>query len=216
MDGNRRWAKQKLLPSHLWHKAGFENTKHVIETFVKTAVSHLTLWALSKENLENRGQEELQWLFSLFEKLFDLLPLMLEQNISFSTIGDIEKLPWNVQNILQELKEKTSKNTWLKLIIALVYSWQDEIIRAMKKMQQLWYDGELNEQSFRQFLDTADIPTVDLIIRTGWDNRHSGFLLYDSAYSEYVFTDTLFPDLKKEEILSILQKFEKTERRFWK
>lgn len=217
MDGNRRWAKQRLLPSNMWHKEWFKNAKHVIETFLKTSVSHITLWALSKENLENRSQEELTWLFSLFNKFFDLLPLMMEHNIQFQTIGDTQKLPQDTQKILEEMKQKTLQNTGLTVIIALVYSGQDEMIRAMKKAQSSGIDIQsLNETSFRQFLDTAQFPPVDLIIRTWGDTRHSWFLLYDSAYSEYAFTQTLFPDFKSEEIFSILKDFEKRERRFWK
>ena len=216
MDGNRTWAKQKLLPSFAWHTAWFENAKHVIETVVKTQIQYLTLWALSKENLENRSKEELGWLFSLFEKFYDLLPLLQKENIVFQSIGDTQKLPQNTQNILNDIKIKTSQNTGMTLVIALVYSWQDEIVRACQKLLDSWYQWELNESKFREFLDTKDIPQVDLIIRTGWHQRHSWFLLYDSAYSEYVFTDTLFPALKKEEILQIINDFSQRERKFWK
>jgi undecaprenyl diphosphate synthase len=103
------------------------------------------------------------------------------------------------------------------LILALVYSGQDEIIRGIKKAFSLWVDiSTLDEKSFRQFLDTASFPPVDLIIRTWWDIRHSWYLLYDSAYSEYAFTSTLFPDFSKEEFEKILEKFWHTERRFGK
>jgi undecaprenyl diphosphate synthase len=217
MDGNRRWAKQRLLPSFAWHKAWFENAKNLIELTNEKNIDCLTLWGLSKENLENRSSEELDWLFSLFNKFFDLVPLMLENNIKFQTIWDIQKLPENTQKILQEMKDKTQNNTGMTLVLALVYSWQDEIIRAMKKAFSLWVDfSTLGEKEFRKFLDTAAFPPVDLIIRTGWDVRHSWYLLYDSAYSEYTFTQTLFPDFSKEEFERILEKFLITERKFGK
>lgn len=217
MDGNRRWAKQRLLPSFAWHKAWFENAKNLIELANAKNIDCLTLWGLSKENLENRSTEELNGLFSLFNKFFDLVPMMLENNIKFQTIGDIKKLPENTQKILQEMKDKTQNNTGMTLVLALVYSGQDEIIRGMKKAFSLGVDfSTLNEQSFRKFLDTAAFPPVDLIIRTGWDVRHSWYLLYDSAYSEYAFTQTLFPDFSKEEFEKILEKFLITERRFGK
>lgn len=216
MDGNRTWAKQKLLPSFAWHKAWFENAKHVIETVVKTQIEYLTLWALSKENLESRSKEELTGLFSLFEKFYDLLPLLQKENIVFQTIWDISKLPENTRQILNNIKTQTSQNTGMTLIIALVYSWQDEIVRACRKLLASWYQWELNESNFRDFLDIKDLPQVDLIIRTGWHQRHSWFLLYDSAYSEYAFTDTLFPAFKKDEILKIINDFSQRERKFWK
>lgn len=217
MDGNRRWAKQRLLPSFAWHKSWFENAKNLIELANEKNIDCLTLWGLSKENLENRSTEELNGLFSLFNKFFDLVPMMLENNIRFQTIGDIKKLPENTQKILQEMKDKTQNNTGMTLVLALVYSGQDEIIRGMKKASSLGVDfSTLDEKEFRKFLDTADFPLLDLIIRTGWDIRHSWYLLYDSAYSEYAFTETLFPDFSKEEFEKILEKFLITERRFGK
>lgn len=217
MDWNRRWAKSKMLPTLIWHKAWFENAVNIIEIANTKEVKYLTLWALSKENLVKRDSDELSWIIKLIEKLEDLLPKLQKNNIKFETIWDIEKLPQDSQNILNSVSQKTSKNTWMVLVVALVYSGQDEIIRAIKKLYNSNFDiKNLNEENFRTFLDTANYPEPDLIIRTGWDIRHSGFTLYDSAYSEYFFTDKLWPDFDENELNKALDFFNKSKRNFWK
>lgn len=218
MDGNRRWAKQKMLPSFMGHKSGFENALRIIRHIGKKQnITHLTLWALSKENLVKREQEEIAWIVSLINKLEDFLPELQENNIRFETIWDIEQLPEDSQKILNNLKSHTQNNTWYVLTAALVYSWQDEIIRAIKKAYVLWENiSQLNEKTFRQFLDTASIPPPDLIIRTGWDTRHSGFLLYDCDYSEYVFSQKMWPDFWPADLDNALEQFSWVKRNFWK
>lgn len=218
MDWNRRWAKQKWVLKFSWHKAWFEKAKNILEKIAqKKEITHLTLWALSKENLLKRDKEELSWLIQLIDKFYDFLPLINENNICFTTIWDIEKLPQKTQDILENIKKETQNNTWLVFNVALVYSWQDETIRWIKKLVKSWFDIEkLDEKKFREFLDTAFLPPVDLIIRTWWDIRHSWFCLYDSAYREYYFTETFWPDFSMEELEKAINIFNKTERRFWK
>lgn len=217
MDGNRRWAKTRLLPAIIWHKAGFDNAVDIIDFAKDKHIDFLTLWALSKENLVKREPEELTWIITLIEKLEDLIPRLQKNNIKFETIWDIEKLPQTSKDILMSVKEKTQNHTGMVLIVALVYSWQDEIIRAIQKLQALHFDvSNLTEQSFKQFLDTALFPAPDLIVRTGWDIRHSGFTLYDSAYSEYYFTNTLWPDFDEKELDKALDFFSSSKRNFGK
>ena len=135
MDWNRRWAKNRFLPTIMWHKAWFDNAVKIISfAWWNTEITHLTLWALSKENLVKRDSEEIAWIIKLIEKLQDLLPDLQKNNIKFETIWDIEKLPIESQKVLQNLKDETKSNSWMKLIAALVYSWQDEIVRATKKI----------------------------------------------------------------------------------
>lgn len=217
MDGNRRWAKTRLLPAIIWHKAGFDNAVDIIDFAKDKHIDFLTLWALSKENLIKREPEELVWIIKLIDKLEDLIPRLTKNNIKFETIWDIEKLPQTSKDILMSVKEKTQNHTGMVLIVALVYSWQDEIIRAIQKLQALHFDvSNLTEQSFKQFLDTALFPAPDLIVRTGWDIRHSGFTLYDSAYSEYYFTNTLWPDFDEKELDKALDFFSSSKRNFGK
>lgn len=218
MDGNRRWAKAKLLPTIMWHKAWFENAVKIIRYAWKNwDISHLTLWALSKENLIKREPEELSGIIKLIEKLADLLPEMQENNIKFETIWDIEKLPQISQIILQKVKDETKNNSGMVLIAALVYSGQDEIIRGIKKITSLWINiADLDEKWFKQFLDTGKFPSPDLIIRTGWDMRHSGFMLYESDYSEYYFSEKFWPDFDENELKTAMHSFQSAKRNFWK
>lgn len=217
MDGNRRWAKARMLPTLMWHKAWFDNAVEIIDLAKDKHVDYLTLWALSKENLVKRDTEELAWIIKLIEKLQDLLPRLTKNNIKFQTIGDIEKLPQTSQDILISVKEKTKDHTGMVLIVALVYSWQDEIIRAVKKVIKSGIDIDaLDEKSFKKFLDTAEFPAPDLIVRTGWDIRHSGFMLYDSDYSEYYFTQKLWPEFDEQELDRSLEFFYSTKRNFGK
>lgn len=217
MDWNRRWAKNKNKPSIFWHKAWFENAIKIIELAHDKWINYLTLWALSKENLIKRDKEELSWIIALINKLTDLLPRLQKNNIKFETIWDIEKLPKTSQNILEKVKNETKNYSWMVLIIALVYSGQDEIIRAIKKINSLNYDiNSLDEKSFKKFLDTAYFPSPDLIIRTGWDIRHSGFMLYDSDYSEYFFSEKFWPDFDWEKLNKALDFLENSKRNFGK
>lgn len=217
MDGNRRWAKARLLPTIIWHKAWFDNAVDIIDLAKDKQIDFLTLWALSKENLVKREPEELAWIIKLIEKLEDLIPRLQKNNIKFETIWDIEKLPETSKKILIKVKEQTLHNSWMVLIVALVYSWQDEIVRAIQKIQAVHFDiSTLTEQNFKQFLDTALFPAPDLIVRTGGDIRHSGFTLYDSAYSEYYFTDKLWPEFDEIELDKSLEFFYSSKRNFGK
>lgn len=217
MDWNRRWAKKRLLPTLAWHKAWFDNAQKIIELANDKWLKYLTLWALSKENLVKREQDELSWIIKMIEKLEDLLPKLQKNNIKFETIWDIEKLPTKSQEVIKKVKLETKNNLWMTLIVAMVYSWQDEIIRAIKKFLNSWDDiNNLDEKSFKKYLDTALFPSPDLIIRTWWEIRHSGFLLYDSDYSEYYFSDKLWPDFDETELDNALNFFNKRERRFGK
>lgn len=218
MDGNRRWAKARLLPTIMWHKAGFDTAKNIIEYAGKNKnITHLTLWALSKENLVKREAEELAWIIKLIEKLEELLPNMQKNAIKFETIWDIEKLPQESVEILKKVKAETQNNTGMVLVAALVYSWQDEIVRWVQRVFAAGIDiNTLDEKGFKAFLDTSFLPPPDLIIRTGWDIRHSGFTLYDSAYSEYYFTEKLWPEFNEKELDMALNFFEHCKRNFGK
>ncbi|MDD5769663.1 MAG: polyprenyl diphosphate synthase [Candidatus Gracilibacteria bacterium] len=217
MDGNRRWAKLKSLPTIFGHKAGFDNAMKIIELVSDKNIKYITLWALSKENLVKRDSEELSGIIKLINELEKLIPKLQKNNIRFETIGDIEKLPIGSQNILKKVKAETSQNTKTFLTVALVYSGQDEIIRAVKKLINSGFDiNNLDEKTFRQFIDTSNLPPADLIIRTGGDIRHSGFMLYDSDYSEYYFSKKLWPDFDEKELDNALDFFENCKRNFGK
>jgi len=217
MDWNRRWAKWKFLPVFAGHKAWADNVVKIAEEVDKLWIKYLTLWALSTDNLTKRDSSEVEWIIKLVNSIQKYLDKMKIDNLKFETIWDISKLPEESQNILKKVKEKTKNNTWLTLILALIYWWQDEIVRATQKIIKSWINPEdLTKEEFRKFLDTASFPESELIIRTGWDIRHSWFLLFDSEYSEYHFTEKWWPAFDKKELEKSLEKFNSSKRNFGK
>lgn len=217
MDGNRRWAKSKFLPVIAWHKAWADNVKKITKLAYEKGIDFLTLWALSTDNLQKRDEDEIKNIIKLINNIEYFLWEMLEEDVKFDTIGNIERLPKESVEILNCVKEKTKNNTGISLTIALIYGWCDEIVRATKKILKDWLTPEtLTKDEFKKYLDTAKLPKPDVIVRTGWDIRHSGFLLFDSEYSEYCFTDKKWPEFDEEELDRVIQKFGKSERRFGK
>lgn len=217
MDWNRRWAKSKSLPSIMWHKAWADNVKNIARICEKKWIKHLTLWALSSDNLVKRQKEEIESIIKLINNIEFFLWEMLEKNTRFETIWNIEELPEESQIILNTIKEKTKNNSWLLITIWLVYWWQDEIIRATKKIISYWLSpDELSKEKFREFLDTSFLPNPDVIVRTWWDKRHSWFLLFDSEYSEYFFTEKKWPEFDENEINSVIEFYNSSKRNFWK
>ncbi len=217
MDWNRRWARSKFLPVFAWHKAWADNVKKITELAKNKWIKFLTLWALSTDNLNKRDKLEVEWIIKLINNIESFLGDMKELNLKFETIWNIEELPKKSQIILERVKENTKNNTWITLIIAFIYWWQDEIIRATKKIIKAWINPEdLTRDEFRKFLDTANFPIPDIIVRTWWDIRHSGFLLYDSEYSEYYFTEKKWPEFDEEELDKVINFFNNSKRNFWK
>ena len=215
MDGNRRWAKQNFLPSFAWHKVWADNVEKITTLVDERWIKYLTLWALSTENLINRWPEEVEWIIKLINNIESYLDKMIKKWLKFETIWDLSKLPKKSQEILQKVKDKTKNNTWIVLIIALVYGWNDEIIRWIKNfIKDGWDIDLLNENNFRNYLDTWLFPKPDLIVRTGWDIRHSGFLLFDSSYSEYYFSGKKWPEFNEEELDKAIKSFENSKRNF--
>jgi len=217
MDGNRRWAKSRMLPAFAWHKAGADNVVNVTELADEKWITHLTLWALSTENLEKRNEDEVAWIIKLVNSVKKYLDRMKVKSLKFQTIGDISQLPEESQKVLEDIKEETKDNTGITVTLGLIYGWQDEIIRATKKIIQAGIDPEmLTPREFRKYLDTAILPLPDVIVRTGWDIRHSGFLLYDSAYSEYSYFDKGWPWFSSSDLEKVISSFQWSKRNFWK
>ena len=217
MDWNRRWAKKRFLPVIAWHKAWADNAVKITKLAKNLWVKYLTLWALSTENLIKRDADEVKWIIKLIDNIEYLLWNMLIEDLKFETIWDISKLPQKSQDILNKVKNNTKNNTGITLILALVYWWQDEIIRATQKIILSGINpDELTKDEFRKYTDTWKFPVVDMIVRTGWDTRHSWFMLFDSEYAEYYFTDKPWPDYNEEELEKTLESFKKSKRNFWK
>ena len=217
MDWNRRWAKERFMPAIFWHKAWFDTVKKITKHARNAWIQYLTLWALSTENLVKRDAEEIAGIIKIITYVPKLLPEFMENWVKIQVIWDISKLPVETQKILSDTIEITKNNTEIFLTIALVYGGQNEIVRATKKIILAWVNpDDLDETEFRKYTDSAILPAPDMIIRTWWDVRHSWFLLYDSAYAEYYFTNKNWPEFDEEELLKALASYNDRKRNFWK
>lgn len=213
MDGNRRWATEHGLPKLMGHTEGGKNLKNIINACQKKNIKFLTVWALSTENLQERSHEELKHLFSLFEKLVDYLDDFKKNNIKANIIGDLSKIPATTRAKLLAMVKSTENNTGLLFTMAVNYGGHDEIIRAVKKIiDKKISSDKLNEEMFAQYLDTTQIPNPDLIIRTGGAIRLSGFLPWQSAYSEIFFTPTYWPAFKEKDLVVAMEWFKQQKR----
>lgn len=212
MDGNGRWAKERLLPRSAGHRAGLDRmmglTRHAFERGVRA----LTLFALSCENL-SRSKEELDGLFSLFRKFFSKnVPALSEEGIRLRVIGDKTLLPADIGPLIEEAENVTGKNENGILTVALGYGGRQEILRAVNRAVK--GGRELTGEEFSALLYTAGLPDPDLLIRTGREKRLSNFLLYQAAYSELYFTDKLFPDFSDADFDAALADYSRRERKF--
>lgn len=219
MDGNGRWAKQRGHERSFGHQAGAETVHIIAEEAARLGVKYLTLYTFSTENW-NRPSEEVAALMSLlFESIEE--ETFMKNNISFRIIGDIGKLPQNVQERLYACVEHTSGNTGMCLVLALSYSSRWEITEATRQIARLVKDGTLQPEDIdsaliSQHLATNFMSDPDLLIRTGGEIRLSNYLLWQCAYSELYFCDTYWPDFQAEELRKAIRDYQKRERRFGK
>lgn len=215
MDGNGRWAQLRGLPRAEGHRVGAERAKEIIELSAEIGIKCLTLYTFSTENWQ-RPPSEVSMLMRLLEiYLKKELSILMKRGIVFKVIGEIWRLPENIRALVQETEERTAANKGMTLVTALSYSGRNEIVRAMKRAAASGCDvGELTEDTFSRYLDTEGLPPPDLIIRTSGERRLSNFLLWQSAYAELYFTDTLWPDFDRAEMMLAIQDFQGRERRF--
>ncbi len=215
MDGNGRWAKKRNLPRYFGHRAGVDSVREVVRNCAKLGIKYLTLFVFSTENWE-RPKREVNALMGLLKKLLKSEAKELnENNVRVKAIGQIEKLPKDVKKNLEELIELTRNNTGLTLVLSLSYGGRQEILDAIKKILKKKLEPEkLNEEEFRKFLYDPEIPDPDLLIRTGGEYRISNFLLFQSAYTEFYFTKTLWPDFREKDLLLAIEDYQKRKRKF--
>lgn len=219
MDGNGRWANVRGKSRTFGHIKGARIAKKIITECVESGVKHLTLYAFSTENWL-RPADEVNFLMRLLQRyLTRELKTLVKQNVVFKAIGDLEKLSPGVRGIVQKTIETTKNNSGMHLNFAISYGSRWEIVEATKSIAQKVKNNELaleqiDEQIFHSFLTTNKQPDPDLIIRTSGESRLSNFLLWQSAYSELFFTNTLWPDFTTEEFHSILVRFAQRTRRF--
>jgi len=221
MDGNGRWAKEKGKDRLFGHYNGVESVRNIVEGCAELQIGYLTLYAFSTENWD-RPKDEVTGLMELLVKTIRTeVSTLNKNNIRLHVIGNVDMLPPNAHNELNEACEETKTNTGLNLIMALSYSSRWEIVNAVKNIGKEIKNGkiqpeEITDEIFKQHLCTADFPDPELMIRTSGEYRISNFLLYQLAYSELYFTETLWPDFRKENLYEALLDYQKRERRFGK
>jgi len=219
MDGNGRWAKARGLPRMEGHRAGIRSVRAVVECARELRIPYLTLYAFSSENW-GRPRAEVTLLMRLLGEFLEKeLPELAKHGIRLRAVGETWLLPEGVRTSLERTISATSGNEEMTLTLALSYAGRNEIARAAKRLAEEVAAGkvapdEITEELFSSRLDTAGFPDPDLVIRTSGEIRVSNFLLWQSAYAEFVFTDTLWPDFGRTEFLAALEEFSRRDRRF--
>ncbi|MBW1740725.1 MAG: isoprenyl transferase [Deltaproteobacteria bacterium] len=219
MDGNGRWAKKRSLNRIRGHREGAESVRDIVRACREIGIAVLTLYAFSSENWQ-RPQKEISALMSLLKEfLRSELAEMMENNIRLNAIGQIEKFPNDVLEVLQEVMDMTRKNHGMILNLALSYGGRDEIVAATQKIAAEIQAGrlqpeEITKEVFSNYLYTKGMPEPDLLIRTSGEMRLSNFLLWQIAYTEIFVTSTLWPEFRRGELIQILHDYQKRERRF--
>lgn len=221
MDGNGRWAKARMFMRSKGHEKGADTVRAITEAAAALGLQYLTLYAFSTENWA-RPRRETDFLMSLLLRfLKSEQETAFKNNVRLNTIGQVERLPQNVQNAISAFKNATAQNTGLVLTLALSYGGRDEITRAARKLAEeaaagLVNPADIDEKLFSQRLDTFNMPDPDLLIRTGGDMRISNFLPWQMAYTEFFIVPELWPDFSEENFYEIIARFQKRERRFGK
>ncbi len=219
MDGNGRWAHQRNHKRLFGHVKGAKTAQSIISKCSKLKIPYLSLFTLSTENTL-RPKSEIQSLLKLFEKIFlKHAQFLIENDIRLHVLGNVSFFPSKLQKYLEIMKEKTKNNKGLNLILALNYGGRQEIVSGAKRLVQEIQDGNLKlqnlkESQFNSLLPSSQFPEPDLIIRTGGNLRLSNFYLWSAAYSEFYFTETLWPDFNEEYLDFALRKYFITERKF--
>lgn len=215
MDGNGRWAKQRKLPRLTGHKAGVDNVRPVLKCLSRLGIKYVTLYAFSSENW-NRPRAEVSGLFQLLEERIDREAQELhKEGVRIVHFGRLPELPHSLQTAINRSLELTRNNTRMTLGFAFNYGGRNEIIDAVRRLVSDGIPPEsINEEMFSNYLYTAGIPDVDLLIRTSGEFRISNFLMWQSAYSELYFTDVLWPDFDEKEIEKALLSYSQRQRRF--
>ena len=216
MDGNGRWAKQRFMPRVAGHKRGVETVRTAIKTCIERGVNYLTLFAFSSENWR-RPAEEISFLMQLFITVLEQEVIKLHENgIRFKVIGDLSKFEPKIIEFIRNGEAMTAANTRLTLTIAANYGGRWDIMQATRKMlaQHPKLNGNFGEEDLAQYFAMSYAPEPDLFIRTGGEQRISNFLLWQLAYTELYFTDTLWPDFSASTLDLAIQSYQQRERRF--
>lgn len=211
MDGNGRWAKKRMLPRAMGHKKGVETVRNIVRAAGELGLEALSLYAFSSENWK-RPEDEISDLMGLMRSFIKSdIDEFTANDVRLKIIGNYRALAPDIVDMLDDALERTAKNSRTTLAVALNYGSQDELVRAA---QAAAAQGAITAQSIEANLDTADMPPLDLLIRTSGEQRLSNFMLWQAAYAEFWFTATLWPDFTKAELARALDEFAGRERRF--
>ena len=219
MDGNGRWAKLRGKRRIFGHEAGVLRAKDIVENSVRLEIEALTLYTFSSENWK-RPAKEIDGLMRLFERTIKKYTgLLIENNVRFKQIGNKDMLPKSLVRKLEQMEAITSENTGLKLTLALAYGSRQDIVKSILQIIDDVDDGkidrnQIDESTLSNHLFSSDLPELDLIIRTSGETRVSNFMLWEMAYSEIHFTETLWPSFVDQEFFEILENYSKSDRRF--
>lgn len=219
LDGNGRWAKKRMLPRNAGHVAGSKNVEKICRAAWEMGIEYVTMYAFSTENW-SRPQSEVNALMKLLHQyLSDCLKTSEKNNMQVRVIGDISRLEPKLQERIKELEEFSAKNTGLHFQVALNYGSRDEMLRAIRRLSMDVKSGavepeNIDETVLEQYLDTKGIPDPDLMIRTSGEQRLSNYLLWQMAYTEFYFTEVLWPDFDRAELERAVEFYKKRDRRF--
>lgn len=219
MDGNGRWARRRGLPRQFGHRQGVRALREIVRTCGEIGVKFLTAFTFSTENWQRPPSEIASLMKLLVQAIEREQAELMRNNVRVRAIGRLGDLPDAVREKLQSLLQTTAANTGLNLTLALSYGGRAEIVDALQKAFTLWQSGRMDqpprtEEEFTRLLYDPELPPVDLLIRTGGERRISNFLLWHIAYAELFFTDTLWPDFRRQQLLAAISDFSRRQRRF--
>ncbi len=217
MDGNGRWAMKQQHERLFGHQSALTAVRQTVESGVRLGVKYMTLYTFSTENW-NRPQAEVDGLMELLVKaVLDETETLMKNNVRLTMIGDLQRLPERSRTMMEQCMTETEGNTTMTLILALSYSSRWEIAQALKKICAEGIAPEnVDEETLRHYLCTSDIPDPDLLIRTGGELRVSNFLLWQMAYTEFYFTEILWPDFRQDDLCDAVLEYQRRQRRFGK
>lgn len=218
MDGNRRWARNRGLPDIKGHEKGAETLEKVVEEAEKLGIKTITVYALSTENIKERAKREVLGLFNLLRKGYhSRIKKMVQRGVRVTVLGEIEGLPKTLKKIIAQVRKTYLKSESIKLNIALNYGGQKELVQAIKEIVKGGIDvKKINEALIEKHLYTKNQPDPELVIRTGGRSRLSNFLLWQTAYSEFYFTKTLWPDFDGKQLKKAIFWYQTQKRNFGK
>lgn len=219
LDGNGRWAKKRFLPRNMGHSQGAKVVEQICEDAWDLGIKYLTVYAFSTENW-SRPEKEVSALMKLLRKyLVDSIERTTKNNMRVRVIGEKSRLSEDIREVIEKLEKVSAANTGLNFTIALNYGSRDEMVRAMRRMAadccaDVLRPEDITEEVFNSYLDTRELPDPDLMIRTSGEQRLSNWMLWQLAYTEFYFTDVLWPDFNKQELIRAIEYYNTRERRF--